>query len=86
LKQDFQAVGSALQSGDLAGAQKAFVQFTTDAKSIMSAGATNDHSQTKGADSEGQQLLQAFMNSQSASSSTTSSAVSASTSSVNVNA
>jgi len=48
LKQDFEALGSALESGDLSSAQQAFSQFTQDMSSFTSAGSGTQSSWSGG--------------------------------------
>jgi len=77
LTQDFQAIGSALQSGSLSGAQQAFAQFTQDVSSFATAAVSpqpswggGDFGQFSGFGRAGSELWQAFVASQSATSAT----------------
>jgi hypothetical protein len=84
LAQDFQALGSALESGNLAGAQQAFSQLTADAQSASS-GHRHHRTESSGGNTFAQ-LLQAVLASQSQSSASSTSAASASASTLNLSA
>jgi hypothetical protein len=62
LEQDFQSLGQALQSGNLAGAQQAFTQVTQDAQSLSGA-RHGRHAENSGG-SSGSELMQALLSSQ----------------------
>jgi hypothetical protein len=89
LKQDFEAIGSALQSGNLSNAQQAFTQFTQNVSSFASASASQKPDWSAGGPGPfgafggiGQILVQAFLQSQNLNSTGTTTA-SGSTLSVN---
>jgi hypothetical protein len=67
LAQDFQAIGTALQSGNLSGAQQAFAQFSQDAQSAVSTSGVHPRAEDTG-ESARSELIQAFLASQSLSS------------------